>query len=170
MTIKKLIDEKNDESHACYSHQKKLADTAEFQVRLLWSDAINSHLWTYWNNWFRISKLKTDSATWQWFWAIDHPSQPADNMGIYNYLHHDLFLTIEVDALLNWIDVTSKVWKRNESVVISNAFSWLYKFDSSMSTMFNIIDNEFQMYHHHLQKVEERQNYGWLWNMFYGVI
>jgi hypothetical protein len=29
----------NDESHACYLHRKKLAATAEFQVRLLWSDA-----------------------------------------------------------------------------------------------------------------------------------
>jgi len=85
-------------------------------------------------------------------------------------MHHDLFLTIEVDALLNWIDIISKVWERNESVVISNAFSWLYEFDSSMSTMFNIIDNEFQMYHHHLQKVEGRQNYSWLQNMFYDVI
>jgi len=26
------------------------------------------------------------------------------------------------------------------------------------------------MYHHHLQEVEGRQNYGWLQNMFYGVI
>jgi hypothetical protein len=120
----------------------------------LQSDAIDSHLWTYWNNRFRISKLKTDSATWQWFWVIDHSSQPADNMSI-NYMHHDLFLTIEVDALLNWIDITSEVWERNESVVISNAFSWLYEFDSSMSTMFNIIDNKFQMYHHHLQKLKK---------------
>jgi len=62
-TIKKLIDEKNDESHACYSHQKKLADTTEFQVRLLQSNTIDSCLWIYWNNRFRISKLKTDSAT-----------------------------------------------------------------------------------------------------------
>jgi len=34
-TIKKLIDEKNDESHTCYLHRKKLAATAGFQVRLL---------------------------------------------------------------------------------------------------------------------------------------
>jgi len=26
------------------------------------------------------------------------------------------------------------------------------------------------MYHHHLQKVEERQNYDWLQNMFYDII
>jgi len=169
-TIEKLIDEENDESCACYSHQKKLANTTEFQVRLLQSDAIDSHLWTYWNNRFRIPKLKTDSATWQWFWVIDHSSQPADNMSIYNYMHHDLFLTIEVGVLLNWIDIMSRVWERDESVVISNAFSWLYEFDLSMPTMFNIIDNKFQMYHHHLQEVEERQNYSWLWNMFYGVI
>ena len=91
-------------------------------------------------------------------------------MSVYNYMHHDLFLTIEVSALLNWIDVMSGVWERDESVVILNAFSWLYEFDSSMSTMFNIIDNKFQMYHHHLWEVEERQNYSWLWNMFYGVI
>jgi len=169
-TIEKLIDEKNDESHACYSHWKKLADTAEFQVRLLQSDAIDSHLWTYWNNRFRISKLKTDSATWWWFWVIDHSSQSADNMSIYNYMHHDLSLTIEVNVLLNWINITSEVWERNESVVILNVFSWLYEFNSSMSTMFNIINNKFQMYHHHLQEVEGRQNYSWLWNMFYGVI
>jgi len=43
-TIEKLIDEENDESCACYSHQKKLANTTEFQVRLLQSDAIDSHL------------------------------------------------------------------------------------------------------------------------------
>jgi len=169
-TIEKLINEKNDESHACYSHWKKLAGITEFQVKLLQSNAIDSRLWTYWNNRFRISKLKTDSATWQWFWVIDHSSQPADNMSVYNYMHHDLFLTIEVNALLNWIDITSEVWERDESVIISNAFSWLYEFDSSMSTMSNIIDNEFQMYHHHLQKVEGRQNYNWLWNMFYSVI
>jgi len=47
VTIEKLIDEKNGESHACYSHQKKLADTAEFQVRLLQSDAIDSRLQIY---------------------------------------------------------------------------------------------------------------------------
>jgi len=34
-TIKKLIDEKNDESCACYLHRKKLAAITEFQVRLL---------------------------------------------------------------------------------------------------------------------------------------
>ncbi len=64
-TIEKLIDEKNDESHACYLHRKRLAAIAEFQVRLLWSNAVDSHLWTYWNNWLQILKLKTDSATWQ---------------------------------------------------------------------------------------------------------
>jgi len=43
-TIKKLIDEENDESHACYLHRKKLAATTEFQVRLLRSDAVDSRL------------------------------------------------------------------------------------------------------------------------------
>jgi len=43
-TIEKLIDEKNGESHACYIHRKKLAAIAEFQVRLLQSDAVDSHL------------------------------------------------------------------------------------------------------------------------------
>ncbi len=170
MTIEKLIDEKNDESCACYSHQKKLAGITKFQIRLLRSNTIDSCLWTYWNNRFRISKLKTDSATWWWFWVINCSSQPANNMSVYNYMHHNLFLTIEVNALLNWINITSKVWERNESVIISNVFSWLYEFDSSMSTMFNIIDNKFQMYHHHLWKVEGRQNYSWLQNMFYDVI
>jgi hypothetical protein len=33
-TIKKLIDEENDESHVCYS-QKETSSTADFQVRLL---------------------------------------------------------------------------------------------------------------------------------------
>jgi len=43
-TIEKLIDEKNNESHACYLHRKKLAATAEFQVRLLQSNVVDSHL------------------------------------------------------------------------------------------------------------------------------
>jgi len=46
-TIKKLIDEKNDKSHTCYLHRKKLAATAEFQVRLLQSDTVDSCLQTY---------------------------------------------------------------------------------------------------------------------------
>ncbi len=77
---------------------------------------------------------------------------------------------IEVSALLNWINFKSKVWDRDESVVISNAFSWLYEWDLSQSTIFIIIDDEFQMYHYHLQEVEERQNYDWLQNMFYDII
>jgi hypothetical protein len=117
------------------SSQKETSSYAEFQVRLLQSDAVDSHLQTYWNNWFWISKLKTDSATWQWFWAIDCSSQSADNMRVYNYLHHDLFLMIEVSVLLNWINFKSRVWERNESVVISNAFSWLYEFNSSQSSL-----------------------------------
>jgi len=46
-TIEKLIDEKSDESHACYLYRKKLAATAGFQVRLLQSDAVDSCLQTY---------------------------------------------------------------------------------------------------------------------------
>jgi len=46
-TIEKLIDEKSDESHVCYLHRKKLAATAEFQVRLLQSNAVDSCLQTY---------------------------------------------------------------------------------------------------------------------------
>jgi len=169
-TIEKLRDKENSEDCACYLHRKKLAAITEFQIRLLWSDVIDSCLRTYWNNWFWILKLKTDAATWQWFWVIDHSSQPADNMRVYNYLHHDLFLMIEVDALLNWINFKSRVWERNESVVISNAFSWLYEFNSSQSSLFIIINEKFQMYHHHLWEVKERQNYSWLQNMFYSII
>jgi hypothetical protein len=101
----KLIDEKNDESHACYSHWKKLAGITEFQVRLLQSDAIDSHLWTYWNNRFRISKLKTDSATW-WFWVIDS-SQPADNMS--------LQLHASWSILNNWGQCTTKLNRCHEA-------------------------------------------------------
>ncbi len=46
-TIKKLIDEENDSSCVCYLHRKKLTDIADFQVRLLQSDAIDSCLHTY---------------------------------------------------------------------------------------------------------------------------
>ena len=169
-TIKKLIDEKNDKSHACYLHRKKLAATAELQVRLLQSDAVDSHLQIYWNNWFWILKLKTDSATWWWFWATNCSSQSADNMRVYNYLHHDLFLMIEVDTLLNWIHFKSEVWKRDDSVIILNVFSWLYEFNSSLFSLSIIINEKFQMYHHHLWEVEERQNYDWLQNMFYDII
>jgi len=40
-TIEKLIDEKSDESHACYLHRKKLAATAGFQIRLLQSNMVD---------------------------------------------------------------------------------------------------------------------------------
>jgi len=43
-TIKKLIDEENDKSRACYLHRKKLAAITEFQVRLLRSNAVDSRL------------------------------------------------------------------------------------------------------------------------------
>ncbi len=91
-------------------------------------------------------------------------------MRVYNYLHHDLFLMIEVDALLNWIHFKSEVWKRDDSVIILNVFSWLYEFNSSSFSLFIIINEKFQMYHHHLWEVEERQNYNWLQNMFYDII
>ena len=51
-----------------------------------------------------------------------------------------------------------------------NVFSWLFKFDLSSFSLSIIINEKFQMYHHHLQEVEGRQNYDWLQNMFYDII
>ena len=52
---------KRTEEKIYFKHQKKLTETAEFQVRLLNSETLQDWLQTYWINWFQISKLKTDS-------------------------------------------------------------------------------------------------------------
>ena len=52
---------KRTEERICFKHQKKLTETAKFQVRLLNSETLQDWLWTYWINQFQIFKLKTDS-------------------------------------------------------------------------------------------------------------
>ena len=52
---------KRTEEKIYFKHQKKLTETAEFQVKLLNSETLQDWLQTYWINWFQIFKFKTNS-------------------------------------------------------------------------------------------------------------
>ena len=150
---------KNEEivkKRVCFSHWKKLTDTADFQVRMLNSQTMNDWLCVYWNNCFCILKLKTDTATWQWFWAADHLSQSVNNLEVYNFTHHELSFQIHIISIHNWLKIIDEDWEQNEFVVIANIFKWMYQFKSNTSHLINIIIKKFNMYHWHLCEVKDQ--------------
>ena len=109
--IDQVKNEEMTERRVCFLHQKKLADTADFQVRMLNSQTMNDWLCVYWNNHFHISKLKMNTATWQWFQAADHSSWSVNNLEIYNFTHHELPFQIHIISIHNWLKIVDEDWK-----------------------------------------------------------
>ncbi len=169
-TIGQMRTEEQDGGLVCYPHRKKLAGTAGFQVRKLDAKALQKRLHEYWRYRFKIPELKTSSETWQWFRAADRPFRPADNLGVYNYIPSGSALFIDAPALERWLRIRSGDWERDGSVVISGLFDWMFAFDDMSPRISDIITQEFNMYQHHLREIGGRNNYGWLRNMFYGLI
>ena len=46
----------------------------------------------------------------------------------------------------------------------------MYQFKNNTLHLTNIITEKFNMYHWHLYKVKDQQNYDWLRNMFYRIV
>lgn len=124
----------------------------------------------YWQNHFHLFKFKTDIKIWQWFYYTDCSSCSADNLEIYNFIHQDYSFEIHLQSIWNWLKINSSNWKRDDFIVISNMFEWLFDFNSESLHLSIIMSDEFSMYHWHLHKIDEHKNYDWLWNMFYNLI
>ena len=100
-------------------------------------------------NWFQISKLKTDSDIWQWFYVTDWSSWSADNLEIYNYIHHDLLCNLHISSVQSWLKIDEN-WEQNDLMIISDMFEWMFKFESESFWIMRIMTNEFNMYAWHL--------------------
>ena len=154
--IGQVKNEEMTERRVCFLHWKKLTDTADFQVRMLNSQTMNDWLCAYWNNHFHISKLKMNAATWQWFQAVNCSPWSVNNLGVYNFTHHELSFQIHIISIHNWLKIIDEDWEQNEFVVIANIFKWMYQFKSNTSHLINIIIKKFNMYHWHLCEVKDQ--------------
>ncbi|RDW56804.1 hypothetical protein BP5796_12871 [Coleophoma crateriformis] len=127
--------------------------------------------------------------TFQWFRLANRPTKASDKLGAYRFFHEEPkpYIVTDDDAydILEYLS-TSKVlatnvsldndtgtltkWEEVRSVNI-NLFAWLFKKDpKEKKSLFNIMEAELDMYHHHLRKINGKANLGWARNCYYSIV
>lgn len=142
------------------------------QVRQLTSGRLDERIRMFWQQRHAISKLKTDKETWMWFRATDRPPRATDNMGHFNYMHMDWdYSCIDYEAIRLWLNVQNDGnWEADGSVIIGGMFEWMFEEGSAEEpSISRLLQDEFDMYQHHLRQRGGHSNYGWLRNMYHGI-
>jgi hypothetical protein len=128
-----------------------------------------------------VGKLKTDQATYKWFRVSDRPVRPADQLGPYKLMPLDSLTTLpglsedQQGNLQRYLSLDMATWDRVGSVTLG-CFDWWYtqgysgrRDDLQGKTIGDVVCAEFDMYRAHLRKVNGKDNFGWLRNMYYGL-
>jgi hypothetical protein len=118
----------------------------------------------------RVGALKVGDGTYRWFRVINRPARAADALGIYNYLPYidDVFRFNHKQVFLNagGTEALWKAWGRDGTVNVDKVFSWWY--DQAYGIIREALI-EFDMYKHHLRRVNGKSNLGWLRNMIHSL-
>jgi hypothetical protein len=118
------------------------------------------------DNRLRIGTLKSDAETYRWFRRMNRPARPSDALGPYKFRHISPTgpYTFDQDLILASIgDGIRGTWERDGTVNV-DIFGWWFEGEVGGVTL-----REFDMYKHHLRRINGKENYGWLRNMFYSL-
>jgi hypothetical protein len=113
-----------------------------------------------------IGAIKTDQATYRWFRVQSRPARATDALGPYKFFPQPAEATFQFDPAYTLQDFglrTLDDWERDGSITV-DVFSWWFE-----RGIGDLILTEFDMYLHHLRRINGKANYGWLRSMFYST-
>ena len=117
-------------------------------------------------NRLQIGRLKTEDPTFRWFRVANRPARALDRLGPYRFSPKGEvppFMFNQQLVLSSVPMFNSKLWEADGTINL-DLFSWW--FDGPVG---EIILLEFDMYHHHLRKINGKDNFGWLRSMIYSL-
>ncbi|KAK5452940.1 hypothetical protein LTS15_007089 [Exophiala xenobiotica] len=125
-----------------------------------------------------LSKLKTDDKTYSKFRKTARPLRESDGLGPYKLQRPPLKSIVlseeERKKLAADLEVNTDVWIKDGSIVLDCMNWWethqyLDGKKVSYKTIAAVADAELEMYRHHLRKINGKENFGWLRNMFHSL-
>lgn len=161
----KLLGFWSEFNHVCFPHTKAMGGHIGLMLQYLKWDQLEGRLRRIHEERLNIGKLKTDPATYHWFRRLNRPARPEDALGPYKFKHAPAIpFTYDQRALLECFggDVLAQ-WERDGTVNV-DVFGWWF---NGLSGRFVLA--EFDMYRHHLRRINGKANLGWLRNMFYSI-
>jgi hypothetical protein len=150
----------------CYFHLVAIGGHIGLRVKGLNQEQLRERLERVYAQREQLGKLKTDQSTFSWFRMTHRPAHPTDRLGPYKFfpLVENTKFQYDRTAILNSIRPSLLPQWEKDGTVNVDLFSWW--FDCAIG---DIVLEEFDMYRHHLRKVNGKSNVGWLRSMFFGI-
>lgn len=150
----------------CYPHLKAMGGHVGLRLKQLSAGDLLARLQHVYERRLEIGRLKTNHDTYRWFRTKSRPAHATDALGPYKFFPKPRDINFDLDPAAILQDFSAAAWgdwQRDGSVSL-DVFSWWFESDIGQ-----IILAEFDMYLHHLRKINGKENYGWLRSMFYSI-
>lgn len=173
------------DSRLCYFHTRMTSSALGMRGQGLSFTNLKKRLEAYYSAVVNssIGDLKTSNDSYDWFRKTERPTRASDSLGPYKYLHlsqpHDLQLTVQNQVeLCEYLSINRERWVRDGSVNV-DCFGWWKDLQFPVGvvgydhlagrTIYDVANEEFDMYLYHLRQINGRPNWGWSRTMFHSL-
>ncbi|MCJ1470831.1 hypothetical protein MMC07_009478, partial [Pseudocyphellaria aurata] len=163
----------------CYRHARILTSHWGLQTGALDEKELKRRLSCLWHTQGDLHTLQTSTGTYSWFRQSDRPAMPSDHLGVAKHVPSisqptgvsDLMVSV-ILAETTGLDYVSRVWEEDGNLVVT-PFTWLFvgvrfrgEYEGGIG---ELINQEFDMFRHHLARINGQLNRGWLRTMLFGL-
>jgi ribosomal protein L18E len=171
-----LLEQTHTFDKLCYYHMRWLISNLDLMTNQLNEDNLRQRLHFINVNRLRIDNLKMNIATYNWFRKNHRFARLTNVLRSYRFFHQD-WSKFVFDTAAIQIDLSSqqrREWFETDNLMLSRFFDWEFDqkismFECSKHNIEKIVLKEFEMYKHHLRRINQRENNDWLRNMFYFI-
>lgn len=163
----------------CFAHTAWLAAHLGFRVKGHNTSGLEDLLERYHDHVLHgtLGDFKTNNDTYQLFRRLSRPPHPDDGLGPYKFRHAPLpdvvFSEEQQKQLRTELGIDSEAWERDGSLIQDGMLWWkIIKVNlaGAQRSIFDVVEEEFEMYHYHLRRINDKSNLGWCRTMFFGVV
>jgi hypothetical protein len=160
----------------CYYHMRWLINNLNLMTNQFNENRLREWLHFINVNRLRIDILKMNVATYNWFRKNHQFARFTNVLRSYRLFHqNESKLVLDIAAIQ--IDLSfqqRREWFEINNLMLSRLFDWWFDqkismFDYSEHNIEKIVSKEFEMYKHHLRRINQRENNNWLRNMFHFI-
>ncbi len=160
----------------CYYHMRWLISNLDLMTNQFNEDRLRQRLHFINVNRLRIDNLKMNVETYSWFRKSHRLARFTNVLRSYRFFHQD-WSKFVLDTAAIQIDLffqQRREWFETDNLMLSKLFDWWFDqkismFECSKHSIEKIVLKEFEMYKHHLRRINQRENNDWLRNMFYFI-
>jgi hypothetical protein len=160
----------------CYYHMRWLINNLNLMTNQLNENRLRQRLHFINVNRLRIDNLKMNVETYNRFRKNHRFIRFTNVLRSYRFFYQD-WSKFAFDTAAIQIDLffqQRREWFETDNLMLLKSFDWWFDqkismFECSKHNIEEIVLKEFEMYKHHLRRINRRENNDWLRNMFYFI-